>query len=424
MTIEEKTRSSDQPHVLAGQVLAFFTQPAARRNPYPLFRQLQHISPIHPTGTGAWLVTRYRDVRTALEDPHLRLQPDPELNPVRLASSSLIDATFRAMFSTRDGYDHTRLRGAVAPFFTRRRSLGIRRLIVEIVDDLLAPARDTKKLDLITDVAEDLPVYVNCAWLGIPESDWSVVCSWARVLIEQLGQTRQTPAELVHADSAVESFALYLRQMLTKKSYGFHQVDDPLAALMQARLDGVFHDDYELIATIMLLLISGKATATHAIGNCVATLLVHHPGGLDRVLSARSLLSAAVEECLRFETPVRLIARTAVFPTCIGDTPLTTGEVVLLVLAAANRDETCFAHPDTFDITRPKRAHLVFGAGTHFCIGHVHGRMETEIVLQRLIETFNVQLGCNAHSLTWSASLASRGLTTLPLEVKPRSLQR
>jgi len=388
------------------------------QDPYPLYAALREQAPVSrvrmPGGTETWLVTQYEDVRAALADP--RLHKDyrelDELNPnAGLPPTSSVGA-MRASMLSRDPPDHTRLRRLVSKAFTPRRIEALRPRIAGITAGLLDAMEDAgPDVDLLESLAVPLPVTVICEMLGIPSQDREDFRGWTQVLIGTPGVAAD-----VFTAASTAMFEYILRLLASKRAASG---DDLLSALIQARDDGDRLDENELLSTVFLLLVAGHDTTVNLIGTGTLALLTH-PAELARLRHDATLIPQAVEELLRFASPVNHATyRFAAQDVRIGGTVIPRGDLVLVAISSANHDPERFSDPDVLDLSRDPGGHVAFGQGTHYCLGAPLARIEGEIAFGALLERFSdIELAVPAESLRFRPGTLIRGLESLPVRVR------
>ncbi len=366
-----------------------FFSPELLANPYPVYHLLRAKSPVlwMPALDG-WLVTSYEEVSQGLRNPLLssdRFQRATQRIEARGLKSPLNDRV-RSMIH-RDAPDHTRLRGLVNRAFTPQVVAGIEAHIQSIVNTLLDAVPENGEFDLVERLAYPLPITVIAEMIGVPTRDREQLKHWsdevAMFLSGDVGSLRQN--QLDRIVKARSELAAYLIGVIEERRV--NPGDDLLSALIAAEEDGGHLSDDELMSTVILLLIAGNETTTNLIGNGVFALL-RHPEERQRVWDDPSLVPSAVEEMLRFDSPVQLTNRLAKEDLTIAGTNIKQGQVVYLILGAANRDPAQFPKPDRFDVTRVNNKHVAFGAGAHFCVGAPLARLEARIVVRSLRERY------------------------------------
>ncbi|GAB2918972.1 cytochrome P450 [Rhodococcus aerolatus] len=312
--------------------------------------------------------------------------------------------------------EHTRYRTLVSSVFTARAVAGLRDMVQatadRLLDELAADARAGRTVDLVERYCAQLPVAVISAILGVPESERQRVLRFGELAAPSLDIGLTWP-QFRQVDAGLRGFDTWLGEHLA--SLRRNPGDDLLSQLVAAREDGVGLDDRELRATAGLVLAAGFETTVNLLGSG-ARMLVDHPDQLERLRADPALWPTAVEETLRLESPVQLTARMARRETEVAGHRLAAGEIVILVLAGANRDPQVFENPDTVDVGRRNaNRHLAFSGGRHFCLGAALARQEGEVGLRTLFERFP-DLAV-AGPGTRRPTRVLRGWATLPVEL-------
>jgi cytochrome P450 len=311
----------------------------------------------------------------------------------------------------RDPPDHTRLRGLVNKAFTPRVVEGLRPRIEALVEELLDAHVDDAGMDLISDLATPLPILVIADLLGIPIEDYKELKRWSDDLALMLDGSIAAQVAPRAVTSAGE-FVDYLRKVVTRRRTqpGNDLLSEMLA--VQEKDDSLTED--EILGTSVLLLGAGHETTTNLIGNGALALL-RHPQELARLRREPERLANAVEECLRFESPVQATSRVLSSDAEIGGHRIPKGEEIGLLLGAANRDPAVFRNPDRFDVAREEaRQHLSFGYGIHFCLGANLARAEAQLAFAGLLRRFP-ELRLVDDSLEWRPGFLFRGVEHLRL---------
>ena len=392
-----------------------FFGPELLADPYPVYHMLRSKGPVlwMPALDG-WLVTSYEEVSRGLRNPLLSSDRFPrakERIEARGLKSPLNDRV-KSMIH-RDAPDHTRLRGLVNKAFTPQVVAAMEEHIQSIVNGLLDDVPRNGEFDLIECLAYPLPLTVIAEMLGLPTKDRGQLKGWsddvAMFLSGDVASLSQ--AQLDRIVKARGELADYLARIINDRRA--NTGGDLLSALIEAEEDGGHLSDDELMSTAILLLVAGNETTTNLIGNGMFALL-RHPEELRRVWGDPSLVPSAVEEMLRFDSPVQLTNRIAKEDLNLAGTTVKQGQVVYLMLGAANRDPAQFPNPDRFDVTRANNKHLAFAAGAHFCVGAPLARLEARIVVRTLRERYpNLRLSSEAPSYRENFNL--RGLKALKL---------
>jgi cytochrome P450 len=365
--------------------------PEVRRNPYPVYDDLRARGRIVQGRLGL-LSADHEVCRTVLRSDAFGVAMNPEALPrgfraaLRLTADDLaIGALDPPSLLATDAPDHTRYRRLVSKVFTPRAIENLRGRVVELSDDLLDELERTPSADLVRQYASLLPVTVIAEILGVPSEMRHQFLAWGTAAAPSLdlGLGYRT---FRRAEAAVRGINgwMYGHFDRLRETPG----DDILSQLVHLESDGERLSGRELAATASLLLAAGFETTVNLIGNG-AVLLLRHPDQLEALRDDPSLWPNAVEEVLRFDSPVQNTARLCHAPTTIAGRDIQPGSLVVTFLGGANRDPRVFADPGTFDVRRSNaRDHLAFSAGVHYCLGAALARMEGEVALQRLFGRF------------------------------------
>lgn len=361
--------------------------PEFHANPYPFYQRMRETDPVHLSPLGLWVLTRYDDCVTSLRDPRFGRDGFEAILSAQYGEESETGRLPRSMLF-RDPPDHTRLRALVNRAFTPRVIEGMRGQIQAVVDRLLDRVERRGHMDVIADLAYPLPVTVICDMLGVPVGDHEQMRDWSSDIIRSLDAIG-IPSD----DSVVErgrvgrrGIAEYFRALLPERRR--HPRADLLSSLIAVEEQGDRLTEGELLATCVLLFIAGHETTVNLIGNGVA-LLTRNPDQLDALRHAPRRWPDAVDEVLRFDSPVQRTARLAHRTVEIAGERVQAGEVVIALLGGANRDPAVFTDPQRFDVTRADAGrHLAFSAGIHYCVGAALAKMEGEVGLRALFDRF------------------------------------
>jgi cytochrome P450 len=393
--------------------------PIFKANPYPTYAKLRSASPIHratlPDGRGVWLVTRYEDVLTILKDERFVKDWRKVMTPEQLAQIPPIPEVMKPLSTNMldtDPPDHERLRALVSKAFTPRLIERLRPRVQTIADALLDEVQARGEMDLIDDYAFPLPITVIAELLGVPTEDRNRFREWSDAAVS--GDASQEYMEKILIPH-MQAFTDYLRQMFDEKRK--NPREDLISALVQAEEAGDRLSEGELLGMVFLLLVAGHETTVNLIGNGVLALL-QHPDQLKKLRDDPSLIKPAVEELLRYDGPVETSTeRFAREDVRIGETVIPQGEMVLVVISAADHDPERFPDPDALDITRADNKHLAFGKGIHHCLGAPLARMEGQIAIGTLLRRMPyLRLKDSPEPLSWRPGLVLRGLQGLPVE--------
>jgi cytochrome P450 len=407
-----------QPALL-GEVDAFYAhRDDLIQDPYPLFRRMRAEAPVL-----AWrslvIVTSWAETETVIRDMQAysnsrgrgsRVDAVADAMEPELAAAFRADQAFLDLQLPRaDPPLHTRLRSLAHQAFTPRRVAEMRPMIERIVDELLDAAAARGGLEVIDDLAYQLPLRVIGDMLGAAPEDQLDIRRWSAAQADFIGNGYRNFADF-HRN--LEEFRAYIRRLIVERRRTRHT--DLLAALLEVEEDGDRLTPEELEATFVVLLFAGHETTTNLIGNLIHALLTQ-PDQLARLRSEPGLIGNAVEEILRWNTSSQVIHRLTTRPTELAGVSVPEGQTVRLELGAANRDPDHFDDPDSFDIARPDVRHLGFGIGPHYCLGQALARMETQVAVGRLCERFpRLELAGDAR---FRPNLMLRGLVRLPIAV-------
>ena len=389
--------------------------PADLTDPFPALAALRESGPVRRVeprlGLPVWVVGRYDDVLPALSDP--RLSNDPR-HANGLTALLRGDFLSRSMIGA-DPPEHTRLRRLVSKAFTARRVEGLRSRVEEITDALLDRIAPRGTAELIAEFALPLPITVIGELLGVPEPDRQRFRAWTD---EMLDRPFDPDVDMALITAARERMYGYLADLVEAKRA--RPADDLLTDLVEATDEGERLDRQELLAMTFLLLIAGYVTTVNLIGNGTLALL-RAPDQLDRLRADPSLVPQAVEELLRFDGPVNPgLTRFASEDLEIGGVRIPRGDIVLLAVAAADRDPRRFPDPDRLDVDSAGSGHLAFGHGVHYCLGAPLARLEAQVAFTALLTRLpDLALAVPDDQLQWSASGVLRGVRELAVSFTP-----
>jgi cytochrome P450 len=389
-----------------------------KADPYPFYARLRAEAPVYrvvlPDKRPAWLLTRYDDVAAALKDERLVKDRANAMSREQLTKQPWAPAFIRPIERNMlcvDGPDHARLRALVHKAFTPRRIEDMRVRIQRISDDLLDAAVGKGRMDLIGDFALPLPVTVIADILGIPQADRHKFHRWTRAMISATASAHLVQLLII---PNMLAFLRYIRKLIQTRRAD--PQDDLTSALVQAEEAGDQLSEDELVAMIFLLLVAGHETTVNLIGNGMLALLEHRDQ-LEKLQNDPALIKTAVEELLRYASPVELAdERYAREDITLHGVTIPRGELVYAALASANRDERQFPNADMLDITREPNRHLAFGQGTHYCLGAPLARLEGQIAISTLLRRMpDLGLAVAPSALRWNKGIILRGLEALPV---------
>jgi pimeloyl-[acyl-carrier protein] synthase len=360
-------------------------------DPYPLLRQLREEQPVYwSESIGGWILTRYDDIIATFRDV------DHYGNEGRLAKAvDYLPPDTRAKFKTfEDHYrtkgllfsdppDHTRLRTLITKALTPRVVESMRPRIQAIADELLDAVQPAGQMDVMRDFAVPLPATVLAEIYGAPVSDRLRLRHWAEALLAFQGVNKPGVETLERTQTALVEIRAYLAALINERRR--QPREDLLSQLVAAESEGERLTEAELISTSVTLLVAGHETTTSLIGSSIYTLL-HNPEQWRLVHEDPARLRPAIEEVLRYESPVSRQPRVVRADTELGGKTLRKGQTAFQMLNAANRDPAHFADPDRFDLQRQDNRHIGFGFGIHFCVGALLARTESHIALSTVMK--------------------------------------
>ncbi len=393
------------------KLLAIVASPEVRAEPWAVYRRLRETHPVYRSRLGAWVVASHAGVDAVLR--HQSVSVD-ESKSAQHGQNPAPDEFMRLMDQTmlfRDPPDHDRLRRLVARAFTPRRIEALRPRVEALTRQHLDRLASRGEMDLLADFAYPLTVDVICELLGVPLEGRAAFPPWARALAARVDvQAVRTPDIERRGSVAATEISECLDGLVTdpRQRVPGGLIDALVAAEEEG--DRLTHD--EVISTCALLLIAGHETTANLIGNGVVTLLAN-PDQLRELEAGNIPMASAVEELLRHDGPVQFTQRVALADLDVGGNTIAAGEVIALLVAAANRDPAVFDDPDGLDLSRSPNPHLAFGFGTHACLGAALARLEASVVLTELIDRWpDLRL---AGRPKWRDTYVLRGLRSLPI---------
>ena len=399
--------------------------PAFRADPYPFYARLRHEAPVTKTkvpgfGAEAWIVSRYDDIVGALKHPAL------SSDMVQLRSEGaarFVPRSFRILAKTMvtmDDPDHARLKNLVHKGFTPKRVELMAGRVQEIADDLLAKLEGRDQVDLLAEFALALPMIVISEMLGVPEDQRAKFRHFMLHLLDG------PPPSLWRLITGMRNNLRMIRYLDRLINLRRREPDDGLiTALVAAETSGDRLAQDELVGMVFLLLLAGHETTVNLLGNGMLALMDNRDQ-LEKLRAHPELIKTAIEELLRYTNPVQhSIIRFAKEDIEIGGQKIAAKDRVVLMLAAANRDEAVFENAETLDVAREANRHLGFGLGIHFCLGAPLARMEGAIALNALLQKFpDITLAVPRDTVKWRPNSLLRGLAELPVRLGASSKER
>ena len=391
-------------------------------DPYPVYDRLRANDPIYWSAeNNYWILTRYSDIAQLIQNTklssnriaaHASRMPDP------------VKAHFRPFFSAVSSWmlmldppDHTRLRGLVSKAFTPGVVENMRSLVEQLVDDMLERVKESGRMDLMTDLANPLPAFVIAEMLGVPGTDQQQFKTWSDAIAMALGAIDSARSK----EELLAQYEIAQQSYIALSSYFSEKVDalrrnpreNLLSALIQAEERGDRLSQDELFANCVLLMIAGHETTTNLIGNGVLALL-RNPAQREKLRITPGLIASAVEELLRYDSPVQKMGRVALADVPVDGQEIKQGQLVCFSFGAANRDPAQFSLPQQLDLARQPNKHLAFGHGLHYCVGAALARIEGQIAINAILKQLP-DLRLDSEKLEWHRNFTLRGLKSLPV---------
>ncbi|CAN5780415.1 cytochrome P450 [soil metagenome] len=393
-----------------------FSDPAVQADPYPILQDLRDNDPVFWNGN-AWLITRYEDCVALFTDPRM--------------SSQRIDATFavlpedvqqelqplRDVLGDRmllsDPPKHTRLRTLVMKAFSAKAAAGRRDRIQMFTDRFLDGVVDCGEMDVMADFATPLPGWTIADTLGIPQDRQDDFTRWARaqvLIYDRLG-TGDRVAIMRQGQASMLEMKAYLEQVIEQRRHD--PQEDLLTELVQAEEAGDKLTLNEMVVMVVAILIGGNNSTAHLIGNSILTL-IRHPDDMARLRAEPELIRTAVEEVMRYESPVMTTSRVATEDMELHGQQIKKSDNVNLMIASANRDLRQFDDPDSYVTDRRPNRHLTFAHGPHFCLGSALARNVAQIAILSAIQRCD-NLRLVSDEVQWAPGFAFRHAKTLPV---------
>ncbi|PFY36951.1 cytochrome P450 family protein [Bacillus toyonensis] len=382
-----------------------------KEDAYEIYKESRKVQPIlfvNQIEIGKeWLITRYEDALPLLKDNRLKKDqanvfPQDTKNMYLSVDNS--DHLTTHMLNS-DPPNHSRLRSLVQKAFTPKMISQLDGRIQRIADDLISEIERKGTLNLVDDYSFPLPIIVISEMLGIPKEDQAKFRIWSHAVIA----SPETPEEIKETEKQLSEFITYLQYIVDVKRK--NPKEDLVSALILAENEGQKLSARELYSMIMLLIVAGHETTVNLITNTVLALL-ENPKQLQLLKDNPKLIDSAIEEGLRYYSPVEVTtARWAAEPFQIHDQTIQKGDMVIIALASANRDETVFENPEVFDIMRENNRHIAFGHGSHFCLGAPLARLEAKIAITTLFKRMpELQIKGDREDIKWQGNYLMRSL--------------
>ncbi len=399
-------------------VVPDLASPRFKADPNPFYARLREEAPVFPVTVRvpdrrrAWLISRYDDVAAALRDPRLVKDRSNVVTNGQRARAPWLPGFLKPLERNMldvDEPDHTRLRTLVHRGFTPRLVERLRDRMQTLADQMLDRGQREGQLDLVADYALPIPATIIAELLGVPTEDQRRFHNWSKRIV-----AASTTSDFLIAIPSIYLFMRYLRRLIARRRTAPR--DDLISALIQAEEAGDRLSTDELLAMVVILLIAGHETTVNLIASGTLALL-QHPDQRERLRRDPALMPSAVEELLRFTSPVEIATeRYACEPLEIAGAVIPAGDLVLAVLGSANRDPHHFAAPDSLDLSREPNRHLAFGQGVHYCLGAPLARLEGQIAFETLLRRLpSIRLAVPPAAVRWRRGLFLRGPQSLPV---------
>lgn len=407
------------PEAQANPTAGFVFTDEILRDPYPTYRHFLEDGRIHHTtyGGGGWALFRHADCSSIIRDPRLSARRVGAvlfaLPPERQADFAELASMLRLWLLFLDAPEHSRLRKLMNKGFSPAVAEGLRPQIESIVEQMLGTMRHASEADILREVAYPLPVRVIAEMLGVPETLHEHFIQWSDAIAAFFGNPQRTVLQTEAAQEAVVALTEFFRAAVAERRR--QRGGDLISLLLDIKEDGEVLTEEELYAQCVMLLFGGHETTRNLIGNGMYTLL-RHPQEMAELHENPELIRPAVEELLRYESPIQFVGRVAREEMEICGVRVRRGETVVFMLGAANRDPHQFKDPDCLNLKRLNNPHLAFGAGAHFCIGNQLARLESQIAILRMVQQFP-RMRLADQPLEWAPNYAFRGLKALPVVI-------
>ncbi|MGE5223107.1 MAG: cytochrome P450 [Omnitrophica WOR_2 bacterium] len=378
-------------------------------NPFPIYRDMRMQNPVYfDTQRFSWSVFRYEDVFRVLSDYNTFSSQYHQSN------QGSIEQPFASSMISTDPPRHRQLRTLVTQAFTPRAVEALAPRIRSIVNEYLDKVIPGESMEVLHDLGNPLPVTVIAELMGIPVEDRDKFKQWSDKIVG-LADEGVMDFEYGRFDAAVMEMVTYFMNMIELRR--IHPGEDLISGLLSAHLDDEFLSLPELMGFCVLLLVAGNETTTNLIGNAMLTF-IEHSGTWQRLRDQPELLPAAIEEVLRYRSPVQCMFRHTRVDTTLGGKEIPAGESFLAWIGSANHDEDQFPDADRFILDRSPNKHLAFGQGIHYCLGAPLARLEAKIAFENMLERFSDVQMVPGTSIERMPSLIVYGIRSLPVAFK------
>ena len=381
-------------------------------NPYAMYKRMREEDPVHLSQTGEWIITRYEDTRNILRSSDFQVGNRFEWLKKGIGYFKYKEMDFSSIENAMKGFilflnppHHTRIRKFIQQVWNTR---AVESIVHSNLEQLLSKPSST--LDLVNDLGKPLPAMTISKILGLPPDDYAYLKEQGAVLIKAL-DLYISFKDILKINEAAKNFMAYFKNVVKEKEA--RPDEGVVSKLVQLnKQEGTLNDD-ELISTCILLFIAGEETSIGLMSTGLYNLL-NHPAVLEELRKDPSKIPAAIEELLRYDSPVQIVGRISAKDVVLGNKQIKAGETLTICLGSANRDAEIFERPDEFLIDRKDNKHIAFGGGAHYCLGDWLARIQTQLMIETLLTRFKkIELMYAAPD--WNNNLAIRTLTRLPV---------
>ena len=394
---------------------------AMLRNPHPVFKQLRETAPVHwsPKLSG-WVVTSYELATEVLTDAEIftadRFAPfQKRLSDEKQATTAEVMRWFKHWMVFRDPPDHTRLRRHMANILNVPVFDSMRETCEEVVEMLLDKLPRNEDFDFYSSFSLWMPGLIVADLLGVERDRLLEVKQWSDDMMTFIGSSRGIPDKYERAKRGANGMGQYFLDLVAKRRAS--PQNDALSMLIESEVDGQRLNDDELVGSMMMVLNGGHETTANLLNNSMLAM-AHHPDVVKDLRANPQKMNSAVEEFLRYDSPIFSIGRLVSQDVQLGEQTLRAGDRVFAMLIGANRDPEVFRNPDELNVARTPNPHMAFGKGPHFCLGTPLARMEGQIALGAILKRFEkIELREPVESIPWLNSMVTHGPTRMPLRL-------
>jgi len=398
------------------------SKPDILRNPHAIFARLRAEDPVHwSEAMSAWIVTSY-DLSTEVlisSDIYSAERLAPIRNHIPIGAADTAKEILKWLdhwMVFRDPPDHTRLRRHMATVLNAKVFEAMRESVRDITRILINELPKGETFDFVKDFAIMLPGMVIMDLFGIDRSRLLEVKGWSDDMMLFIGSSRGVENKYERAKRGAREMGTLFQNLVADRRR--EPNGDILSQLIQSKINGEGMSDEELVGSMMMVLNGGHETTANLLSNSMLAL-AQNPEQAKLLVNNHDLVPSAVDEFLRYDSPVLSLGRIVTEDVELGDKQLTKGERVFTMLVAANRDEEIFDKPNSLDITRTDNPHMAFGKGGHFCMGGPLARIEAQVAFEELLQHFtSIELQEDVNNIPWINSMVTRGPTRLPIKLK------